>query len=545
MRQNPLIAPAPGLNRRSLLRATAAAGATAAAQRGEAAPNQVLRIAMTAADLPTVTGIPNNGGEGYRFLGYPAYDGVINWDYTHVDQTADATPGLFESWTVDPGNPTRWIFTLRGGVAFHDGSPLSIDDIVWNLRRIWDQASPQYDPTGSPIIRATVTMLDRWEPIDEGKIAIYTKSPFSFFHYLLCNFLIASPRQWEKMGNSWTGFAKAPSGTGPFKITRVLPGQYAEMTRNENYWNKQRIPKLEKMIVYPMPEATTRVAALRSGQVDWIEVPPPDAIPSLRAAGLQISLWPYPHTYPYVLNCAPGSVFSDVRVRQAMNFAIDRDGLCTMLNATARPAFGFLPPEHPMFGEPKLRYGHDPDRAKDLLRQAGYGSDKRAHAKIMISTSGSGQMVPIPINEFLQQNFAAVGIDIDFDVVEWGTMIMARRSVPSQATSHGVDGINNSLGYTDPSTLYRLFATASFPPASTNWGHFSNARFDELAIRAQSSFDPTEQTRLLAEAHAILVDEAVWLFICHDLNPRAMSAGVKNFHPAQSWSQDFTHITMG
>ena len=116
---------------------------------------------------------------------------------------------------------------------------------------------------------------------------------------------------------------------------------------------------------------------------------------------------------------------------------------------------------------------------------------------------------------------------------------------PARLTSHGDDGINNSLGYTDPSTLYRLFATASFPPASTNWGHFSNARVDDLTTRAQASFDVMEQTRLLAEAHVILVDEAAWLYICHDLNPRAMSKSVQNFHPAQSWSQDFTHITMG
>ena len=153
-------------------------------------------------------------------------------------------------------------------------------------------------------------------------------------------------------------------------------------------------------------------------------------------------------------------------------------------------------------------------------------------------------MVPIQINEFLQQNFAAVGIDVTFDVVEWGMMLVARRSPPSPATSHGVDGINNSLGYTDPSVMYRLFASASFPPASTNWGHFSNSRFDELASRAQTSFDPNEQSRLLAEAHAVLVDEAAWLYICHDLNPRAMSKRVQNFRPAQSWSQDFTQITM-
>ena len=106
------------------------------------------------------------------------------------------------------------------------------------------------------------------------------------------------------------------------------------MSRNEDYWDKARIPKLEKMVVYPMPEATTRVAALRSGQVDWIEVPPPDAIPSLKQAGLQISLWPYPHTYPYALNCMDSSPFKDVRVRQALNYAIDRDGMCKMLNGT-------------------------------------------------------------------------------------------------------------------------------------------------------------------------------------------------------------------
>jgi peptide/nickel transport system substrate-binding protein len=212
------------LDRRHFLAASAAA--TIGARNADAASNQVLRIAMTASDLPTVTGIPNNGGEGFRFLGYPAYDGVVNWDYTNVDQTADATPGLFESWTIDPGNPTRWIFTLRQGVVFHDGSPLTMDDIVWNLQRVWDDKSPQYDAPAAPIVRATVTVLDRWEKIDDSRIAIYTKVPFSFFHYMLTVFLIASPRQWEKMGRSWTGFAKEPSGTGPFRITRVVPGRW-------------------------------------------------------------------------------------------------------------------------------------------------------------------------------------------------------------------------------------------------------------------------------------------------------------------------------
>ena len=98
------------LDRRRFLAASTASAFTGLEASAETA--QVLRIAMTASDLPTVTGIPNNGGEGFRFLGYPVYDGVVNWDYSHVNQTADATPGLFSAWTIDPGNPNRWIFTL-------------------------------------------------------------------------------------------------------------------------------------------------------------------------------------------------------------------------------------------------------------------------------------------------------------------------------------------------------------------------------------------------------------------------------------------------
>jgi peptide/nickel transport system substrate-binding protein len=393
-------------------------------------------------------------------------------------------------------------------------------------------------------VRATVSMVDRFEKVDEATIAITTTYPFSFLPYLLTRVLIASPTQWEKSGRSWVEFAKKPSGTGPFRITRVVPGQYVEMTRNDDYWDKTRIPKLDKMVVYPMPEATTRLAALRSGQVDWIEVPPPDAIPSLKTAGFQISLWPYPHTYPYALNTLPGSVFNDVRVRQAANYAIDREGLCRLINGTGKPAMGLYPPEHPVFGTPNNRYGYDPERAKALLQQAGYGPARPARAKIMISTSGSGQMLPIPMNEFLQQNFKAVGLEIDFDVVEWGTMLVAIRNAPTAAQSHGVEGVNISLSYTDPSSMFRYYATDSFSPTNYNWGHWSNAKADELLKAAQATFDQAAQTRLLAQAHAIIVDEAPWLFIVHDLNPRAMSSKVQNFHPAQSWYQDFTQVSM-
>jgi peptide/nickel transport system substrate-binding protein len=273
-------------------------------------------------------------------------------------------------------------------------------------------------------------------------------------------------------------------------------------------------------------------------------VPPPDAIPSLKAAGLQISLWPYPHTYPYALNCTEGSPFKDERVRQAINYAIDREGLCAMLNGTAKPAAGLYPPEDKLFGTPQNHYKYDPERAKALLKEAGYGPDKPVKAKIMISTSGSGQMVPIPMNEFMQQNFKNAGMDIDFDVVEWGTMLVAVRSDPKSPPSHADDGINISLSFTDPSSMFRYYAKDSFSPVNYNWGHWDNQPATDLLKKAQATFDKTEQDKLLVQAHAMVVDGAPWLFIVHDLNPRAMSKKVTGFRPAQSWYQDFTQISM-
>ncbi|MFO1026724.1 MAG: ABC transporter substrate-binding protein [Acetobacteraceae bacterium] len=455
------------LTRRGLF-ATAAGAAALPIVPAAAAPAQVLRIGMTAADLPTTHGIPNNGGEGFRFLGFPAYDSVINWDYTRTEKLADIAPGLFTSWQIDKANPLRWICEVRQGVKFHDGSDCNADAIIFTFDRIYNDKAPQYDPPAAPIVKATVSMIDKYEKVDEKTIVITTKYPFSFLPYLLTRILVVSPAQWAAVGKSWAEYAKKPSGTGPFKITKVVPGQYAEMTRNEDYWDKTRIPKLEKMIVYPMPEATTRVAALRSGQVDWIEVPPPDSHPSLKQAGFNISLWPYPHTYPYLLNCEEGSAFKDVRVRQAINYAVDREGLCALLNGSAKPAAGLYPPGDPLFGNPKENYKYDPAKAKALLAAAGYGPNNPVKAKIMISTSGSGQMMPIPMNEFMQQNFKAVGMDIDFDVVEWGTMLVAVRSDPKSQQSHGVQGINISLSFTDPSSMFRYYASDSFSPTNYN-----------------------------------------------------------------------------
>ena len=504
-----------------------------------------LRVAMTAADIPTTTGMPNNGFEGMRFLGYPIFEGLTLWDLTRSDVPAGIRPGLAEKFTQDKADPIKWIFTLRRGVKFHDGSDFNADAVIWNLERFYNPQSKQFEAQGGAISRARNSWLKAWRKIDDFTVEISTNRPVSYFPYVITYTLIASPTQFEKTGASWAEFAKAPAGTGPFKITEVKPRVSVELSRNTSYWDKNRIPKIDKMVLTPMPEPTTRLAALRSGQVDWIEVPPPDGVPSLKQAGFEVVTGVYPHVWPWVFNLDKAdSPWKDVRVRQAANYCVDRDGMVKLLNGLAYPSVGYYTKANPLFGKPKNAYTFDPPKAKALLKEVGFGPDKPVKAKIMISTSGSGQMLPLPMNEFLQQSMKQCGFDVTFEVVEWGAMLVAFRNPPGAQQALGSDAINISLVSSDVSRMAGLFLGSNFPPNGANWGHWKNEVFDGALLRIERSSDPKEIEEQTRRAHEQLVDDAPWLWIVHDGNPRAMTKKVKGFANAQSWFQDFTLIEM-
>lgn len=504
-----------------------------------------LRIAMTASDVPTTTGMPNNGYEGMRFLGYPIFEGLVLWDLSSADKLADIRPGLAESWTQDPNDPTKWTFKLRQGVTFHDGSSFNADAAVWNLERYYNPDSPQFEPQGSAIVRARNPNVAAYKKIDDYTLEITTNQPLSYFPYLLVYMLYSSPAQFEAIGSDWAAFAKAPAGTGPFKITDFKPRISVSLTKNADYWDPNRVPKLDGMELYPMPEATTRLAALRSGQVDWIEVPPPDAIPSLKGAGYELVTNSYPHNWPWVFNLAKtDSPFADKRVRQAANYCIDRDGMVELLNGTAEPSYGFFKKGGDKFGDPENAYTLDTEKAMSLLKEAGYGPDNPAKATVMISTSGSGQMLPLPMNEYLQQMLAECSIEIDFEVVEWGTMLVAFRNEPTGPQALGADAMNISLVSSDISQMARWFWSGNMAPNGSNWGHFQNEEWDTILAEIQNSTDPAVAAEKIPRLNEILVDEAPWLWIVHDLNPRAMSTNVTGFVSAQSWFQDFTSVDL-
>ncbi len=476
-----------------------------------------LRIGMTAADIPYTGGQPDQGFEGVRFIGYQLYDALVRWDLSQGEKLPAIVPGLAESWEVKTDNPTKWIFKLRRGVKFHDGTDFNADAVIWNWDKIRNKDAPQYDGRqAAPIVPRLVT-IQSWRKLDDYTVEFTTTRPSSFVLFHVIYVFYGSPTQWEKMGRDWRAFANNPAGTGPFKLSRLVPRERAELEPNRDYWDKQRIPKVDR-------------------------VAPPDAIPGLRQASFQIFLRSYPHNWTYTLNLTRPP-WDNKLVRQAANYAIDREGLCkSLLNETCIPAIGEVYPGHPWFGNPKQRYEHNPTKARELLKQAGYdGKDKRVKTGVLISTSGSGQMLPLPMNEFVQENLREVGIDLELVTIEWNAMLPRYRQGFQHPDNAHLGGVNVSFNFQEPfSAFTRFFHSASVPPKSVNTMPYINPEVDRLIEAAELEFDLDKQDQILAKVHEIIVEDAPWVFIVHDLNPRAMSPKVKNFVQPQSWFVDLT-----
>jgi ABC-type transport system substrate-binding protein len=170
---------APPQRARPVKRLVALLAAALALLPAAAGAQGTLRVAMTASDIPTTTGMPNNGFEGMRFLGYPIFEGLTLWDLSRSDVLAGLRPGLAEKWTQDKADPTKWVFNLRRGVKFHDGSDFNTDAVIWNLERFYNPQAKQFEAQGGAITRARNPWLKAWRKIDDYTVEISTSRPVS------------------------------------------------------------------------------------------------------------------------------------------------------------------------------------------------------------------------------------------------------------------------------------------------------------------------------------------------------------------------------
>ncbi len=497
----------------------------------------VVTVAMTAGDIPVTGGNPDQGFEGFRFVGLNLYDALINWDLSKSDKPAVIKPGLATEWKVDPANTKRWLFTLREGVKWHDGCAFGADDVVWNFGR-FDEKAPQWNAQQFALSRAYLPNYDKIEKVDDRTVAIHTKIPSSLFPYEMSFVLMTSKCRAEALKYDWAAFANQPSGTGPYRFDRMVAHERLELVPNKEYWDKARVPKQDRLVLLPIPEASTRTAALLSGQVNFVEAPTPDAIPRLKSSGMRIVTNTYPHNWGYQLNFEYG-VFKDVRVRKAANYALNRADIVELLGGIAIEGPANLPPTNAWYGKP-VSYKFDLAKAKALLKEAGCSPCKVTFA---ISTSGSGQMQPLPMNELIKSQLEAAGFQVTLRTMDWNALLaLARGGVD---TAKDVDGINVSRAVQDPiNGMTRFMHRAQWAPQGGNWGHYTSPKAEALITEAFTEFDAEKREDVLKRVHEFMVDEAIMLWAVHDINPRAMSPKIQGFVQAQSWFQDLTPITV-
>jgi peptide/nickel transport system substrate-binding protein len=165
--------------------------------------------------------------------------------------------------------------------------------------------------------------------------------------------------------------------------------------------------------------------------------------------------------------------------------------------------------------------------------------------KVLTSASGSGQMQPVTMNEFLQQALKECFFDVELDVIEWNAVFTNWREGAKDPKARGANAINVTFATMDPFfAMVRFTSSKTVPPVSNNWGYFQSAEFDDLIAKARTSFDGAARDAALAALHKRIVEEAPFVWVAHDVGPRAMSAKVKGVVQPKSWFIDIAPMSL-
>jgi len=495
---------------------------------GGAADEQELVIGSQMASFPSLdTGaITTAGYEGQRLIGNLVYEGLTKRDVSDPDAPAGVAPALAESWDISEDG-LQYTFALQDGVTFHDGTSWNADALVYNIDRYTDESDPNYDP----VLITYYTVLefvDSVEKVDDMTVKFTLNQPFAFFLADLYNVYFASPASLDESGAA--GQAKNPVGTGPFVFDSLEENQSISFLRNDDYWGE--VPKLDRLTVELIPDPAARTAALRSNRVDWIEAAQPDDFASLESAGYVTTGNSFDWEWSWQL-MPQEKPFDDIRVRQAMNFAIDRETIAEdLLHGTASPAYQAFAPASLYYDEADDIYSYDPDKAEQLLTDAGYPDG--VDVTVGYITAGSGSMQAKAMNEALQAQLAEVGINVTLEPVDFAGMYGQLGEGDT-----GWQAANQAFSLEQPSSWNGFWFGCE-----GNFFGYCNEEADALYAQALVTTDDTERADLLTQVGHLVTEDAAWMFVANDTAPRAMSSAVQGFEQPKSWWIEFNDISM-
>jgi peptide/nickel transport system substrate-binding protein len=435
------------------------------------------------------------------------------------DNSMNVEPQLATSWKVSKDGK-NWTFKLRKGVKFQDGTDFNAKAVYDSLDRIIDKNHPFHKYGQWKYLSLSLKYVTKITVIDNYTIRLTTLIPYAPLINNLALWLcpILSPKAMAKYKNQ---IGMHPVGTGPYKFVDWVKDDHITLVRNDHYWGSR--PKLKKIVLKSIPETSTRLMALQSGAIDIADDLDPDSIALVRKApNLRVKEAPSVNIGYLAINTTR-PYFADVRVRRAINYAIDKDTLIkTLYGGLAIPAKSAFPPSIWSYNNAIVPYAYNPKKARALLKAADYDFNRVIELWAM-PVSRAYMPQPIRTAELIQANLAAVGMKTKIVRYDWGTYL--------KETSNGKDDMC-MLGWlggnADPDNfLYGLLSADSAKvPGAANVALWSNAEFTALVKKAQRTFSKRKRTRYYKKAQMIFHDQAPWVPLVHTKVVRCYSKRV-------------------
>jgi peptide/nickel transport system substrate-binding protein len=432
-------------------------------------------------------------------------------DLMELDSQLGVGPGLAER--LDNPDPTTYIASLRRGVRFHDGHELTSADVVHTFRSFLD---PRFISTRKVAFRG----LRSVEARDRYTVVFTLKEPFPSFPSSLLMPVVPE--------NAGEDFRDHPIGTGPYRFVRYEVDDRVELAPFNDYFEGR--PPNDGLVLRIVPDEIMRGLELMKGTVDLVVNDiGPDIVHQLEGnSRLEVTTAPGTD-YQYVGLNLRDPALSDVRVRQALAYAIDRRAIVEYLRrGLAAPAFGLLPPMMWAFTPKVPTFDYDPARSRALLDDAGYpdpdgdGPAPRLRLTLKVSNQEFQRLQA----EVIQQDLRQVGVALDVRTYEFATLYAD--VIGGNFQMYTLQWVGGALA--DPDILRQVFHSSQTPPRGFNRGFFQDARVDALLDQASTSTDPTRRRALFADVQRLIAEQVPYISLWNKTNVAVAQRTVTGVH---------------
>lgn len=422
-----------------------------------------------------------------------------------VDNEGKVVPDLAESYEMK--SDTEYVFKLREDACFWDGTPVTAQDVKFSLDRA----------KGMPKTKSNTSKIEEVTVNGDHEVTIKLTEPYAAFITIVTqhNLSILSEKAVTEAGDSY-GDVDNLLGSGPFKVTEWVPNDHYTLVRNDNYWGE--MPIATSITCRVIPEGSARTIALEAGEIDVVwSVDPTDC--ANVESNPDVKLLSQPSTgIDYVGMNTQKEKFSDKRVRQAINYALDKQTFVdTIIEGRGLVANSYINAAIPGWTDEVEAYPYDPEKAKELLAEAGYPDG----FECSIFVNGDLRTRSAQI---LQAQLADVGIKVDISTYEWGALLDTLNAGEHEMF---LLGWSNTSFDPDGST-YQLFYSGNHG-ATGNRAFFSNDKVDELILSAQRESEESKRMELYKELQFVLHDESPWCPLYYKENNVGVRADLKGF----------------